>query len=181
MAYDVYQSAALILRYGFTAAGAFIAGRVFYMTVRDGRRARSIRSGARETGAVGVLLVTPANGRTRRVTIGREGVAGAGRMCDARIPQSGLEKRHFSYEFVNGSLHVTALNGAEIRRTDGIAVSSVTLRPGQRFAAGNARIRFQVMLVRVKPVSPAARRAYGASLPRALRPARLSGRRLRRE
>ena len=181
MAYDIYQSAALILRYGFTAAGAFIAGRAVYMTVRDGRRARSIRADARETGMVGALLATPANGRTRRVAIGREGVAGAGRVCDARIEGINLEKRHFSYEFVSGSLLVTAFPGAELRQMNGVPFQSAALRPGQCFLAGDAQFRFQVKIVHIKPTSPAARRAYGASLPRAMKPVRRpAGRRFRR-
>ena len=181
MAYDVYQSAALILRYGFTAAGAFIAGRAMYMAVRDGRRARSLRADARETGAVGILLVTYAKGRMQRVPIGREGVAGSGRVCDARIGMAGLEKRHFFYEFVDGNLSITSLAGALLRKMDGQPFSSAVLRPGQRFIAGNARFRFQVLRVRVSPLSPAARRVYGASLSRAMSPVRRAGRRPRRE
>ena len=181
MAYDVYQSAALILRYGFAAAGAFIAGRAVYMTVRDGRRARSIRADARETGTVGVFLVTPADGCTRRVPIGREGIAGEGRVCDTRIEDINLEKRHFSYEFASGLLLVTAFPGAELRQMNGMPFRSAVLRPGQYFLAGDAQFRFQVTIIRVKPVSPAARRAYGASLPHAMKPVRRPvGRRFRR-
>lgn len=284
MAYDAYQSAALILRYGFTAVGAFIAARGMYMAVRDGRRARSLRADARETGAVGYFQVIPADrrmqqapigregatgtgrtrqapigrenateagrmrqvligregvfgvgrmrqasngrafaagtrrmrrgsvgregvteaervrrgligredvagaervrqgsigredvagaGRMQQVLIGREGVAGAGRMCDTRIEKVGLEKRHFFYEFVDGHLVITSLEGAALYQLDGRPFSSLALQPGQGFIAGNAQFRFLVHYVRVNPLSPAARRAYGTSLPRAMSPVR---------
>ena len=168
MAYDFYQSAALILRYGFTAAGLFIAGRGMYMTVRDGQRARLLRADAKETGAIAVLDVITPDGDTRKVPIGREGVAGAGRSCDARIGHAGLAKRHFVYQFVNGCLRVIALDDSEIRTTDGELLPALLLRPGDCFMAGKTRFCFHVMRVRNSPLSPAAKKAYGSTLHRAL-------------
>lgn len=168
MAYDFYQSAALLLRYGFTVAGLFVAGRGAYMTLRDGRRARGLRADARETGALAVLDVVTPDGQTRKIRIGREGVAGGGRVCDVRVPQAGLRRRHFSYEIVGGRLRVIALEDAVIRTVSGVACPELMLHPGERFVAGKARLRFHVMRVRTAPISPCARRVYGKTMHRAV-------------
>ena len=170
MAYDFYQSAALILRYGFTAAGAFIAGRAAFMTVRDGRRARSLRARARETGVIAVLQATDARGKTREYPLEREGSAGSGRGSDVKIADCGLEKKHFYYEFRAGVLRVTSLDGAELRNDRGDSVAECDVLPGGQFSANRARFRFCVMRVKTLPVSPAARRAYGGTLRAAYAP-----------
>lgn len=179
MAYDFYQSAALILRYGFSAAGLFIAGRAAYMTVRDGRRARSLRSRTRETGVIAVLQATDARGKTREYPLEREGTAGSSRGSDVKIADCGLEKKHFYYEFREGVLRVTSLNGAELRNEKGALVAECDVLPGGQFLANRARFRFCVMRVKTMPLSPAAKRAYGRTLHTAYAPG-LRARRKRR-
>lgn len=164
MAYDVYQSAALMLRYGFAFAGAFIAGRSIYMTLRDGRRQASIRAHIKETGVIAHLIAKGHRGENRRYGLNVEGVVGDGRACDIRCTRAGMEKRHFFYEIVNGALRVTALGGAFVKDGTGAEKKQITVLPGGRFTAGEAEFRFVVLRARREPLSPVTRRAYGDTI-----------------
>ncbi len=164
MAYDLYQSAALTLRYCFAAAGAFIVGRSVYMTIRDGKRQSSVRAHIRETGVLALLIVSCPNGETRRFPLNIEGSVGDGRVCDMRIPGAGLKRRHFFYEIVNGCLTVTAVGASELYEADGNQKKKITLAPAGVFRAGNAVFRFIMLKAKQKPLSPITKRAYGKSI-----------------
>ena len=164
MAYDLYQSAALILRYAFSAAGAYIAGRAAYMTFKDAGRAAYLRSRSERAGAVCELLLKDKRGDVRKYLLPREGCAGAGRACDVRIASAGLSRRHFYFEMVSGELRLTALNGAFMGLERENPLNSFGVAPGGYFYAGDARFRYVVLRTKAKPLSPMTLRAYGKSL-----------------
>ena len=159
MAYDVYQSAALVLRYAFAGAGLFIAGRCAYMCMRDGRQARFLRAQAGETGAA--PIVKPLN---------REGVVGAGRGSDVRVPCAGLERRHFAYEMVNGQLRVTPIGGADLFDGDQKPARALSVPPGGCFYAGDAKLEYRLIRQTAEPISAAAKRTYGERLRTLVKP-----------
>ncbi|MBQ3078805.1 MAG: hypothetical protein IJC48_02235 [Clostridia bacterium] len=183
MAVDLFQSAALMLRYGFAAAGALIAGRALYMTIRDGGRASSIRAQARETGVIANLIVKFHGGEIKKYTLNVEGMVGAGRVCDVRIARAGLDRRHFFYEIVNGNMKITAIGHSRIRIDDTQELRETIVRPGREFIAGDAVIRFVVLRQKKAPISPMTKRAYGNTISLVLKdvkPKRVIRRRVRR-
>ncbi len=170
MAYDAYQSAALVLRYAFAGAGLFIAGRCAYMCVRDGKQARFLRAQASETGAIAKLSVYTNDGAPVVKQLNREGVVGAGRGSDVRVPRAGLEKRHFSYEMVNGQLRVTSIGGADLFDGDQKPAHTLSVSPGGCFYAGDAKLEYRLIRQSAEPVSSAAKRAYGERLRTLVKP-----------
>lgn len=170
MAYDVYQSAALVLRYAFAGAGLFIAGRCAYMCVRDGKQARFLRTQAGETGAVAKLSVLTHGSAPVVKRLNREGVVGSGRGSDVRVPRAGLEKRHFSYELVNGQLRVASVGGADLFDGDQKPARTLSVPPGGCFYAGDAKLEYRLIRQSAEPVSSAAKRAYGDRLRTLVKP-----------
>ena len=171
MAYDFYQSAALILRYIFAAAGVWIAGYALYTVLCDGRRARILRGYAHQTETLCILDERCPDRKTFRYLLDREGYAGAGSGCDIRISGDEFLGRHFHYNLTNGCLYVSALPNAEILDMNGQSVKKITLTPGASFRVGQTRFRFRVMRVVTRPLSPDLSNAYGSRLPTAMKPA----------
>ena len=170
MAYDVYQSAALVLRYAFAGAGLFIAGRCAYMCMRDGRQARFLRAQAGETGAVAKLSVYTHGGAPIVKPLNREGVVGAGRGSDVRVPRAGLERRHFAYEMVNGQLRVTPIGGADLFDGDQKPARALSVPPGGCFYAGDAKLEYRLIRQTAEPISAAVKRTYGERLRTLVKP-----------
>lgn len=164
MAFDAYQSAALILRYGLTALGAYIAGRAAYMTLRDSRNAARIRSGVKQDGVLARLDVRVKR-HARAYSLEREGAVGSGLGADIRVTSAGLKRRQFYYEIVNGDLIVTALKRTSLmRRPDADAVKQLTIKPGGCFIAEGTVFKYTIYRQKATPLSPMTRRAYGDKL-----------------
>ena len=170
MAYDVYQSAALVLRYAFAGAGLFIAGRCAYMCVRDGKQARFLRAQAGETGAIAKLSVLTNGAPPVVKPLNREGVVGSGRGSDVRVPRAGLERRHFAYEIVKGQLRVTPIGDADLFDGDQKPARAVTVAPGACFYAGDAKLEYRLIRQVAEPISAAAKRTYGERLRTLVKP-----------
>ena len=123
-----YETLALTLSYVFMLAGVYIALRAIKMCRTDLKNARRLRKNAQTAGALGVLQF-----QGGEVRILREGIAGSGSECDARI--KGLTEEHFHYAVVLGELRVTPLNGGEV----------ITVGANETFEAGNVKIRFRLL------------------------------------
>lgn len=169
---DLYESAALVLRFLFLFLGAGIFLRAAWETAVDSSRARSLRQFEEKTGAIAHFVVIDARGRKTVVPIPREGTVGAQWKCDVKIGGVGLEKKHFYYEIVNGGIEITPLDGGvrtvltdimevKNKEEEGLFDKKV-LRPGRMFICADAQFKYIVNRIAVKPVSPALKRAYGS-------------------
>lgn len=161
---DLYESAALLLRFLFLLLGILILVRAAWMTVKDSARASSLRQNEEETGVIAHFVVVDRKGRGIEIPLLREGLVGTHRKADIRISGAGLEKKHFYYEIIDGGIVVTPLDGAFIK-LEGKPEEMYdpeTLRPGRIFFAGNVQFKYVVNLISVKPISPPLKRAYGS-------------------
>ena len=161
---NIYESCALVLRYGFVILGLFIALRSAYMTLIDGRRAKSIRTKEAETGVLAHFSVSGERVAKEKIPLYKEGTVGSGRSADVRIAGAGLEKRHFHYEITDGAIEITPLDGAVII-AEGEEISDfAAFRPGGVFTCGRAQLKYVVNRIPVIPVSPTTKRLYGSIL-----------------
>ena len=170
---DLYESAALVLRFLFLILGAGIFLRAAWETAVDSSRARFLRQAEEKTGAIAYFSVIDARGRKSVVPLPREGTVGAQWKCDVKIGGAGLQKKHFYYEIIDGGIVITPLDGEvkptvndimEVKKEEESVgpYDKKTFRPGRTFSAGSAQFKYVVNRIHVKPVSPALKRAYGS-------------------
>ena len=161
---NVYESCALVLRYAFVLAGAFILVRSAFMTLMDTRRAKVIRSTEAETGVLAHFSLSGEKVPNERYPLYKEGTVGSGRASDLKISGAGLEKKHFYYEIYDGAIEITPLDGAAVFFEGEEITDFLSLRPGGTFRCGRAQFKYIVNRIPVKPVSPTTRRLYGGIL-----------------
>lgn len=164
MGSSLYRTAALLLRYLFTAAGIGIAAHALWMSVKDLRRSRLAREQAPDSVAVLTALPADHTGKPLKTYIERSGSVGSGRSCDIRFRKSGLKSRHFDYEITHRSMVIACAPGAKIivPGSKNPPSDRLILSPGERFLAGKLAFRFQLVKPAGQPVSPMNRRVYRA-------------------
>ncbi len=151
MSPETYEKLAVVLRYLFALAGAFVALRAVYMALVDGRKAAAIRQSELKYGAVAMLTVLPADrhGKAQRLPIGRNGSVGSGHKSDIRIKGMGLRGRHFDYEIRACRMYVFSLREGDVqlvgRRASEGAPENIELNPGDRILAGKAAMSFSML------------------------------------
>ncbi|MBE5766447.1 MAG: hypothetical protein E7335_04670 [Clostridiales bacterium] len=93
----MYETLSLWLRYFFAGFAVIFVIRAWIITVRDNRRARTIRSWLPETGTIGEWLVIAGASRIRkgtRLPILNEGMIGSARRADIRILHGDIKAEH---------------------------------------------------------------------------------------
>ncbi len=166
MSHDTYLRIALLMRYLFSAAGAFIAFWALFTALRDSRRATALKRRERKLGVVALLHVKRADGQgnEQRVPLRRSGCAGAGRLCDARIRWMGLDDQLFDYDFENRqmTLYPRHPGGISLDRggADAITEAEIKLESGKKFYAGRAVMYFKLLAPAREFVSAGYRRVY---------------------
>ena len=93
----MYEILSLWMRYVFAGFAVLFVIRAWIITVRDNRRARTIRSWLPETGTIGEWLVIAGASRIRkgtRLPILNEGMIGSARRADIRILHGDVRGEH---------------------------------------------------------------------------------------
>lgn len=115
----MYERLALWMRYFFVLLAIAFVVRAWVITVRDNRRARSLRAWLPETGTIGEwLLLGPAGGaqrkNARRYPILNEGMIGSARRCDVRISHPDVRREHAYFVATESGLRVRPVGEAPV-------------------------------------------------------------------
>ena len=165
MNHDTYLRIALLMRYLFSAAGAFIACWALFTALRDSRRATALKRRERKLGVVANLHVKRTDGRDGEqcVPLWRSGSAGAGRMCESRIRKMGLDDQLFDYDFENRTMVLYPRNPGEFSLSSGgsaVTKAEIELESGQKLYVGRTVMYFKLLAPAKEFVSAGYRRVY---------------------
>jgi hypothetical protein len=141
---DLYELAALGMRYFFAAIMILIVGRAWKISVVDSRRAKALRRLAPETGLCGEFLVVAGDGRRARegmrYPVIREGLVGSSRKADVRVRAASVRHVHAFFERTPGGLRVRAQSRARMYDAQGALRREALLGDGDRVTFGKVEL-----------------------------------------
>ena len=172
MSTEAYELLALGMRYWFALLGAVIVLRSFSWLQKDRRaRKRALRQ-LPDAGMVGEIVWLDQN---KAFPLPREGVIGAARSCDIRIPARGVRARHALFRFVEGEgVRVTPLGRAQVFQAGEPLPAGAALTHGERVEIGGETLRVRLFaglnVPRAMAFQPDEEPAPGDALPDAAPP-----------
>lgn len=113
----MYELMALWMRYFFVLLAIAFVARAWIITVRDNRRARSIRAWLPETGTIGEWLVLSDGAQVRRgarFPILNEGMIGSARRSDVRVQHPDVLREHAYFVATEHGLSVRPVGEAPV-------------------------------------------------------------------
>lgn len=162
-----YQKLALVLRYLLAPAGVAIALRALVMTVRDCRAQRRLNRTDSVGNAAEIAAFELKTGRLiGKYIVGRCGSVGSSANNDAVISKYRTARRLFDFEIGPDGIVIYKCSTARLRLNrskDAGSPESITVQPGQRFAAGNAMFEIKPYGASGRAISPVNKRLLKSS------------------
>ena len=139
MSVEIYEVAALAMRYVLTGIALLIVLRAWRTTVRDSHRANKLRAWSPETGLAGEFVVLEGGQRApegTRYPVIREGMLGNSAKADIRVRHPSVRKRHLWFTMEENGLRVRCEHGATVlyraaRLKDDVLPDGAVIRVGQ--------------------------------------------------